>query len=77
VHRTRSLLVPCLFLAVIAAATAWLWLTLTRARVLSPGAVIVCAGIAVAVALVVESAARRIRHGRLHRAHTDTSRKAS
>jgi hypothetical protein len=69
VHRT--LLVPCLFLAAIAAGTAWLWLTLTRAQVLSPGAVLICAGISVAVALAVESAARRIRHGRPHRAHDE------
>jgi uncharacterized protein YybS (DUF2232 family) len=61
VHRARTLL-ACLFLAVIAAATAWLWLTLTRAQILSPGAVIVCAGISVAIALVAESAVRRIRH---------------
>ena len=67
-QRLSTLLAPCLFLAAIAAATAWLWLALTRAQVLSPGAVIVCAGISVAVALSVESAARRIRHGRPRRA---------
>jgi uncharacterized protein YybS (DUF2232 family) len=69
--RLPTLLAPCLFLAVIAAATAWLWLTLTRAQILSPGAVIVCAGISVAIALVAESAVRRIRHGRTHRAHAE------
>jgi hypothetical protein len=64
-------LLACLFLAVIAAGTAWLWLTLTRAQVLSPGAILICAGLSVAVALAVESAARRIRHDRPHRAHDE------
>jgi hypothetical protein len=64
-------LLACLFLAAIAAATAWLWLTLTRAQILSPGAVLICAGISVAVALAAESAARRIRQGRTRRAHVE------
>jgi branched-subunit amino acid ABC-type transport system permease component len=45
------------------------WLTLTRARVLTPGAVIVCTVIAVAAALAVEAAVERVRLGRRRRAH--------
>jgi hypothetical protein len=52
-----------------AIATAWIWLRLTRARVLSPGAVIVCTIIAVALVLAIEETARRIRRGRIRRAH--------
>lgn len=67
--RIPPLLAQSVLVAGIALGTAWTWLTLTRARVLSPGAVIVCTAIAVVVALAVEAAVRRARAGRPRRAH--------
>ncbi|WP_157865104.1 hypothetical protein [Streptomyces prasinopilosus] len=67
--RIPPLLAQAVLVGCTALATAWAWLTLTRARVLSPGAVIVCTVIAVTLALAVEAGVRRIRHGRPRRAH--------
>lgn len=68
-HRIPPLLAQCLLVGGIACAVAWTWLTLIHARVLSPGAVLVCTAVSVALALVVEHGVRRIRHGRPRRAH--------
>jgi uncharacterized protein YybS (DUF2232 family) len=69
VHHIPPLLASSVLVGAIACGTAWAWLTLTQARILSPGAVIVCTAISVAVALAVEHAARLVRRGRPRRAH--------
>jgi hypothetical protein len=69
VHRISPLLAQSVLVGGIALGTAWVWLTLTRARVLTPGAVIVCTVIAVAAVLAVEAAVGRVRRGRRRRAH--------
>ncbi|WP_329474177.1 hypothetical protein OIE75_41045 (plasmid) [Streptomyces sp. NBC_01723] len=76
--RIPPLLAQCVLLGVVAIGTGWAWIVLTGSRVLSPGAVIVCTIIAVAVALAVEAGAERILRGRRRRAHArpHTSRKA-
>jgi predicted Co/Zn/Cd cation transporter (cation efflux family) len=69
VHRIPPLLAGSILVGAIALATAWTWLHLTGARTLSPGAVIACTAVSVAVALALEHAARRVRRGRPRRAH--------
>lgn len=68
-RRLLLLFTECVLVGGIACATAWGWLTLTEARALSPGAVIVCTLISVALALIVEAAVHRARRGRPRRAH--------
>ncbi|MEW2402194.1 hypothetical protein [Streptomyces sp. NPDC046862] len=67
--RISPLLASIALIAVTALATAWAWLTLTGSRVLTPGAVVACTVLSVALALLVEHAARRMRRGRPRRAH--------
>ncbi|CAL9668219.1 hypothetical protein SUDANB145_07272 (plasmid) [Streptomyces sp. enrichment culture] len=67
--RIPPLLTECLIVAAIACATAWTWLSLTDSHALSPGAVIVCTGISVAIAMGVESVVHRARRGRPRHDH--------
>ncbi|AKZ60753.1 exported protein of unknown function (plasmid) [Streptomyces ambofaciens ATCC 23877] len=67
--RIPPLLAQAVLVGGIALGTAFGWLTLTESRALSPGAVIVCTLISVALALVVETAVHRARRGRPRRAH--------
>ena len=82
-HRIPPLLAQILLVGVIAVGTAWGWLALIGARVLSPGSVIVCTVIAVALAMAVEAGWRRARRRRqqiARRAHArprPTTRKAA
>ncbi|MEV8248133.1 hypothetical protein AB0R01_30820 [Streptomyces rochei] len=68
-RRLPLLLTECILVGGIALGTAYGWLTLTKSRALSPGAVIVCTLISVALALVAEAAVHRARRGRPRRAH--------
>jgi len=73
--RIPPLLAQILLVGGIAVGTAWGWLALIDARVLSPGSVIVCTVIAVAVATAVEAGwrgARRRRQRTAHRTHART-----
>lgn len=68
-HRIPTPLAQCALVAGIAAGTAWAWLYATGQHTFTLDAAIVCAFIAVVVALVVEAAIRRVRRGRPRRAH--------
>ncbi|QBJ94475.1 hypothetical protein D0Z67_29340 (plasmid) [Streptomyces seoulensis] len=70
--RIPPLLAQSVLVGVIAVGTAWGWLTLIGARVLSPGAVIVCTIVAVALAMAVEAGWRAVRYHRRRRAHART-----
>jgi hypothetical protein len=76
-RRIPPLLAQCVLVGAIAVGTGWAWLALTEARRLSPGAVIVCTVIAVALALAVEAGVDRIARGRRRRTNTHHARKAS
>lgn len=67
--RIPPLLAQIILVGAIAVGTAWGWLTLIGARVLSPGSVIVCTIITVALATVVEAGCRAVRRGRRRRTH--------
>lgn len=81
--RIPPLLAQILLVGVIAVGTAWGWLALIGARVLSPGAVIVCTVIAVALATGVDAGWRRARRHRqrtarrTHARPRPTTRKAA
>lgn len=79
--RIPPLLAQIILVGVIAVGTAWGWLALIGARVLSPGSVIVCTVIAVALATGVEAGWRAVRRRRQRTArHTHarpTTRKAA
>jgi hypothetical protein len=69
VQRIPPLLAQCALVGGIALGTAWAWIHLTDSGTLSPGAVIVCTAISVALALAVEAAVEAVRRGRPRRAH--------
>jgi hypothetical protein len=68
-RRIPPLLAQSLLVVATSVGTAGAWLTLTNTRALTPGAVIVCTVIAVALALAVEAGVARLRRGRRRRAH--------
>ncbi|MET8585672.1 hypothetical protein ABZX39_33115 [Streptomyces collinus] len=72
--RIPPLLAQILLVAVISVATAWGWLALIGARVLSPGSVIVCTVIAVALATGVDAGWRHVRRRRQRAARRSHAR---
>ncbi|RSN50533.1 hypothetical protein DMH12_24945 [Streptomyces sp. WAC 04229] len=78
-HRIPPLLAECVLVGAIAVGTSWTWIALTSTSALSPGAVIVCMVITVAVVFAVEAVAGQVRRGRRRRAHArpHTTRKVS
>jgi hypothetical protein len=74
VHRIPPLLAQSVLVGGIALGTAWAWIRLTDSGTLSPGAVIVCTAIWVALALAAEAAIDAVRRGRPRRAHARTAR---
>jgi hypothetical protein len=69
VQRIPPLLAQSALVGGIALGTAWAWIRLTDSGTLSPGAVIVCTAISVALALAVEAAIEAVRRGRPRRTH--------
>lgn len=67
--RIPPILAQCALVGAIALTAAWTWLRLTGSRTLSPGAILACTVVSVAVALAVEAVALRTHRGRLRRAH--------
>ncbi|MFF7795591.1 hypothetical protein [Streptomyces sp. NPDC007991] len=63
------ILAQCALVSAIACGTAWAWLHLTGSRTLTPGAILACTAVSVALALAVEAAVQRTRRGRPRRAH--------
>lgn len=72
-RRNLILLAQCVLVGAIALGTAWAWIRLTDSGTLSPGAVIVCTAISVALALAAESAIGAVRRGQPRRAHARTT----
>jgi cytochrome bd-type quinol oxidase subunit 1 len=72
-HAHRILAAQCVLIAVIALATAWTWLHATGQPALTRASVVACTAISVALALVVDAAARRVVRGRPRRAHARTN----
>jgi hypothetical protein len=69
VQRIPPLLAQSVLVGGIALGTAWAWIRLTDSGTLSPGAVIVCTAVSVALALAAEAAIGAVRRGRPRRAH--------
>jgi hypothetical protein len=72
VQRIPPLLAQCALVGAIALGTAWAWIYLTNSGTLTPGAVIVCTAISVALALAAEAVIEAVRRGRPRRAHART-----
>jgi cytochrome c biogenesis factor len=69
VLRIPPILAQAVLVAAIAVASSGIWLYLTSAQDLTPGGILICTILTVAVAPAVEAAVRRVRHGRPRRAH--------